>query len=203
MSSARGRERILKVAEDLFVEKGFAGASMHEIAERAGIAKSLIYHHFPSKKALWHEIVRGYHERSGVLEKLYETISADDPAAIVQLVTGRNGFFEFFRKHPRLVRLFTWLDLDPEAEIDYPEEHLRLKVLERIREMQVEGLIRSDVEAGIIPVIFLALMLHWFSARRFLAPWMAGGSSGKSLDERFITGAMDIVMKGLAFDGKI
>lgn len=201
MSAPGGRERIMKVAEDLFVEKGFAATSMNEIAERAGIAKSLIYHHFPSKKALWLEIVNDYHDRSGVLEKFYETISADAPSAIARLVTGRNGFFEFFRKHPRLVRLFTWLDLDQETEIDYPDEHLRLKVLERIRDLQSRGMIRPDVEPGVIPVIFLSLMLHWFSARRYLAPWMAGAGRGRKLDERFINGAMDILMKGLVCDG--
>lgn len=197
MAVAAGRERILEVAENLFLEKGFAGTSMHEIAEKAGIAKSLIYHHFDSKQALWREIVKGYYDRAGVLEKLYETISADDPEMIAQLVTGRNGFFEFFRNHPRLVRLFAWLDLDQEVEIDYPEESLRRKVLERIRELQSKGLIRADVEPGLIPVIFLSLILHWFSAKRYLARWMHGGGRGRSLDDRFIAGAMEILTKGL------
>jgi AcrR family transcriptional regulator len=196
-----GREKIIQVAEDLFVEKGFRGTSMSEIAEKAGIAKSLIYHHFESKQALWQEIVRGYHDRTGVLEKLYDTISASDPETLAQLVTGRDGFFEFFRKHPRLVRLFSWLDLEQDFEIVYPDEPTKLKVLERIGALQKSGWIRADVAPGIIPVIFLSIFLHWFSARRYLAPWMGGDDGqGRDLDERFIEGVMDILMHGLVCD---
>ena len=41
-------EAILQAASDLFVEKG-AGASMTEIARRAGVSKQTLYNRFPSK----------------------------------------------------------------------------------------------------------------------------------------------------------
>ena len=43
------RARILAHAEQLFAEKDFAGTGIGEIAKRAGIAKSVIYHYFKSK----------------------------------------------------------------------------------------------------------------------------------------------------------
>jgi AcrR family transcriptional regulator len=43
------RTRILDVALDLFVEKGFDGTSLREIAEKLGITKAAIYYHFASK----------------------------------------------------------------------------------------------------------------------------------------------------------
>ena len=43
------RSRILDVALDLFVEKGFDGTSLREIAERLGLTKAAIYYHFASK----------------------------------------------------------------------------------------------------------------------------------------------------------
>jgi AcrR family transcriptional regulator len=43
------RTRILDVALDLFVEKGFDGTSLREIAERLGLTKAAIYYHFASK----------------------------------------------------------------------------------------------------------------------------------------------------------
>ncbi|MBC8072705.1 MAG: helix-turn-helix transcriptional regulator, partial [Deltaproteobacteria bacterium] len=52
------RAAILDAAEATFVEKGFAGASMSEIAERSSVTKSLIHHHFGSKEALWSEVKR-------------------------------------------------------------------------------------------------------------------------------------------------
>ena len=44
------RAAILDAAERTFVDKGFAGASMSEIAERSGVTKSLIHHHFGRRK---------------------------------------------------------------------------------------------------------------------------------------------------------
>ena len=43
------RTRILDVALDLFVEKGFDGTSLREIAEQLGMTKAAIYYHFASK----------------------------------------------------------------------------------------------------------------------------------------------------------
>lgn len=198
MAAVSGKEKILRVAEDLFVEKGFVGTSMSEIAERAGVAKSLIYHHFESKQALWHDLIRQYHERSGVLEKLFDTMLAEDPEALAKLVTGKDGFFEFLRNHPRVVRLFAWLSLEQEFDIDYPEESIRQKVLERVRFLQDKGWFRPEIEPGLIPIIFLSLMMHWFSARRYLIPWLGGDENGPDLDSRYIDGVMDILMKGMA-----
>lgn len=202
MAAGSGRQRILEVAEELFVERGFVGTSMNDIAEKAGVAKSLIYHYFESKQALWHELIRGYHDRSGVLEKFFETISADDPDTLAQLVIGQNGFFEFFRKNPRVVRLFSWLDLEQEFDIDYPEESIRQKGLQRIAELQKQGWLRPGIEPGIIPIIFLCLILHWFSARRYLVPWLGKDVPEEDLDDRFIGGVMDVLMHGMLTDAK-
>lgn len=44
-----GGEALLKVALSLFVEQGYHGASMRDIAQRAGVSVSAAYHYFPSK----------------------------------------------------------------------------------------------------------------------------------------------------------
>ena len=43
------RERILDVALDLFIEKGFDGTSLREIAEKLGFTKAALYYHYASK----------------------------------------------------------------------------------------------------------------------------------------------------------
>ena len=43
------RERILDVALDLFIEQGFDGTSLRQIAERLGVTKAALYYHFESK----------------------------------------------------------------------------------------------------------------------------------------------------------
>lgn len=53
------RERILDVALDLFIDKGFDGTSLREIAEQLGITKAALYYHFASKD----DILRALHLR--------------------------------------------------------------------------------------------------------------------------------------------
>ena len=43
------RQRILDAATDLFIEKGYEGTSLREIAERVGVTKAALYYHFASK----------------------------------------------------------------------------------------------------------------------------------------------------------
>ncbi len=50
MARLSTRERILDVALDLFIEKGYDGTSLREIAERLGFTKAALYYHFASKE---------------------------------------------------------------------------------------------------------------------------------------------------------
>jgi TetR/AcrR family transcriptional regulator len=45
-------ERILKAASEVFLEKGIQGARMQEIADLAGINKSMLHFYFRSKEKL-------------------------------------------------------------------------------------------------------------------------------------------------------
>jgi AcrR family transcriptional regulator len=47
--SARTRTALLAAARELFAEKGFAQTGREEIAERAGVTRGALYHHFASK----------------------------------------------------------------------------------------------------------------------------------------------------------
>lgn len=49
-------ERILDAAHAEFIEKGYHGASMRDIADRAGIKKNLLYYYFSSKDKLFERI---------------------------------------------------------------------------------------------------------------------------------------------------
>jgi AcrR family transcriptional regulator len=48
--AATTRERILDVALDLFVRKGYAETALREIATAVGVSKAALYYHFESKQ---------------------------------------------------------------------------------------------------------------------------------------------------------
>lgn len=50
------REAILQAALELFVERGFHGTAVPEVAERAGVGAGTIYRYFASKEALVNEL---------------------------------------------------------------------------------------------------------------------------------------------------
>ncbi len=43
---------IIQAAIEEFIEKGYDGASMDQIAKRAGVSKGGVYYHFPNKEVL-------------------------------------------------------------------------------------------------------------------------------------------------------
>jgi len=47
------RERLLETAIDMFAEKGYAGTSVREIVDRAGVSKPVLYYYFKSKEGLF------------------------------------------------------------------------------------------------------------------------------------------------------
>ena len=77
-------ETVLRIAVDVFNERGYDGASMEDLSKRLGIAKSGIYHHVSGKE----ELLRLALDRA--LDGLWEAADqarALDAPAIVRLET--------------------------------------------------------------------------------------------------------------------
>lgn len=53
------RSSLLRVARELFAARGYAGVSMADIAHKAGLQKSSLFHHFPTKDQLYKEVLDG------------------------------------------------------------------------------------------------------------------------------------------------
>jgi AcrR family transcriptional regulator len=85
-------QQLLELAEALFAERGYAGASMDELARRAGVTKPVVYELFGSKEGLFGVCV----DRS--IERLATEIAAavhaeDEPEA--RLRAGGLAFIRF------------------------------------------------------------------------------------------------------------
>lgn len=60
----RKRHAIVEAAIAQFRQHGFEATSMDRVAATAGVSKRTVYNHFPSKDALFGEILRGLWQRS-------------------------------------------------------------------------------------------------------------------------------------------
>jgi AcrR family transcriptional regulator len=85
------RQQLLDVARERFSQQGFHATSMDEIAEAAGVTKPVLYQHFPSKRALYVEL----------LEETGRQLLALLAEATSRAATGRErvelGFRAYFR----------------------------------------------------------------------------------------------------------
>jgi AcrR family transcriptional regulator len=77
---ATTRDRILNVALDLFIEKGYDKTSLREIAEQLGLTKAALYYHFASKGDILMALHMRLHEFGR--ETLREI--ADRPVSLAQ-----------------------------------------------------------------------------------------------------------------------
>ncbi|WP_037069043.1 TetR/AcrR family transcriptional regulator [Pseudonocardia acaciae] len=78
MTGSERREQLIEVARALFAEKGYAAASIEEVAQRGGVSKPVVYEHFGGKEGLYAAVVSG--EMRHLLDDITSALSdhADD-----------------------------------------------------------------------------------------------------------------------------
>lgn len=57
MSAAERREQLITISRGVFAERGYDGASIEEVAARAGVSKPVVYEHFGGKEGLYAVVV--------------------------------------------------------------------------------------------------------------------------------------------------
>lgn len=92
-------ERLLDAAEQVFGAQGFAAARLEDIAATAGVRRSSLLYHFPSKEALYEAVVR--RAMHALARTLGEAMTLDAPFAdrlnaverrYLEFLTARAGF---------------------------------------------------------------------------------------------------------------
>jgi len=79
------REQILNAALEIFSQKGYAAATIPEIAGAAGVAAGTIYLYFPSKRELFVAVIKNFIITTPLL-KLIDKIPKGDISAIFKSI---------------------------------------------------------------------------------------------------------------------
>lgn len=148
-------DKILEAALHLFMERGFAGTSMSEVAQKAGITKSLIYHHFDHKIALWRavklKLVQSY--AHNLSHEAFPTSSLRD--FLKSVITFR---FNFYREKPQIGRLMLWQRLEKQQEpLHGVKSQSYATFIPQIIELQHAGKINAKLDPSMVEYLIMSL----------------------------------------------
>ncbi|MCQ6251113.1 MULTISPECIES: TetR family transcriptional regulator [Streptomyces] len=129
----RSRRLLLEAARDEFSEKGFAGARVQDIADRAGVNKQLIAYHFGGKEGIYQELGREWLKR----EATFNDPSVPFEELVVRYL--REAFDD-----PRGIRLAIWRALTGEVAEEQPED------LSDMRRRQAAGELAEDLDPAAV-----------------------------------------------------
>ncbi len=160
------RNRILKVAELEFADKGSYGVRIDEIASKAKVNKALIYKYFGSKDNLYKTIFSIVYDRFSVLEKQLfidgEENFRDKLKKFIEMD------FLFLKENPTYVRMLMWENLNNARY--YKEKDLGLtkspilEGLEKIlQEAKKASEISDDIDAKQILLTVYGCGFNYFS----------------------------------------
>lgn len=159
---APGARRIETAARRLFASRGYAGTSMAEIANAAGVSKATVFHHYRSKRALYEALVGNAF--AGFREQLIPLLDAEHDllgsleqfaAAHAERLTRMQGTMRLIARE-MLSGTAASSDLFAGGEFS---RNFSLLV-DRLRLGQAQGTVRADVDPGL--AVLLLLSASWF-----------------------------------------
>ncbi len=152
------RQRILDAALDLFIEQGFDGTSLRQIAEQLGVTKAALYYHFESKDDILLALHMQLHEfgREALLRMATETVTLEMWGELLdemvdQMLAQRKIFLMHERNQAALEKLHSE---QHEAEHEDIQNQFR-RVLADTR-IPIEDRVRMSASFG---VLFSSLFL--------------------------------------------
>jgi AcrR family transcriptional regulator len=153
------RERVVVAAVETFARQGLAGASVRDIARRARIRVSSLYHYFPSKEALYEEVQERAHAQ--IREIMLSVVAKDlDLRATAREGIGR--LFDFFVANRAYAQLGfrSCLDGDPRS---WGDPRIASRWLGFTEGLLKPAQTRGELK-GIDPALFMITLdavVHW------------------------------------------
>jgi AcrR family transcriptional regulator len=139
------RDLITDAALREFASRGYESASMGRIAAAAGVSRTVLYDHFPSKHALFVEVLSSQHDI--LLEHLSAPIASQGPMR-ERLQGTFDAFFAFAEERPLAFRLLfpDHPPVDPAVAAEYRR---RRELSNRLlSELLVADARRAGIETG-------------------------------------------------------
>ncbi len=190
------REKILKVATKLFAKYGFAGTSMDEIAERVGIRKASLYHHFSSKQEIYEELIERVFAE--IIKIFQVSFSSGDILKDAENFISK--MMNFILQNEDYVKILLRELLDENLPIkqfalEYVPKILSFgsEILERGRK---EGIFKENIDPIQLSITLTGAIIIYFVFRPVIEPFIKSPFSKKAIAER-VKHISDVILYGI------
>jgi TetR/AcrR family transcriptional regulator len=182
------RERLLQLSQEAFAAFGYVGASMEEIARSAGLRKSSLFHHFPSKAKLYAEALGA---ATGDLGKLVADAARREGTFLERLDGLGDTVVSYLGNNPPVARLLVREIVDGGRYLHGPGAELVRVVLGEIGGFLTIGMLEGFIarqDPAQLAASIIGIHLFYFAASEFTAQ-VTGDDvfSPRMIEERRLT----------------
>ncbi len=184
---------IMAAAEGVFSERGFEGASVAEIARRAGISEGAIYKHFESKRHLLLEVMRSFYE-PGIAELERDLAGVRGTRNRLRFIIWRQ--LRVYADEPGLCRLVIREIRAGDGYYDSEFHELSRRYTGIALGVVHEAIARGEMREGVSPAMVRDVV---FGSVEHLAWGLMASGRGQGVDlERRADELTELLMGGLA-----
>ncbi|NIF24355.1 MULTISPECIES: TetR/AcrR family transcriptional regulator [Pantoea] len=151
------RERLLEVAADLFAEKQFHGTRISDIVQAAGVTQPSFYSYFPSKEAIYQQLIARFDEE---LEELVVSLLIDAALprenVLSNLTESFHRYLTFFTSNRNLTRI----SLFQQPQDAETRRKLQRWIARNMRIEQERGFFSAEVPVEVLAGCYLGVLLQ-------------------------------------------
>lgn len=197
MSQRDPRTNILDAAKILFAEKGFSGASVREIANKAGVNLAMIHYYFGNKDGLYRTLLE---VEIGKVREMALDASAIEGTASAKIERFVANYARFLATNPNFARIAQQEMLnggDLFLSIFRPQIGKNYATLQNIlKEGIANGEFRPiDIDLG--PFSLIGMIVFVFVARPVVEGVLGVDASDEEFADRLARHTVDLYVRGI------
>lgn len=143
------KKRILKVALELFAQKGYLGTSMRDIAQQLGLTKAALYKHYTAKQEILDKIIERMNEMDAQRAKEYGMPEMEEPSEA------------YLHTPADKIRSYALAQFGHWTEEKFSSDFRKMLTLEQYRDPAMSALYQNYLSTG--PVTYMAAIFRKIS----------------------------------------
>jgi len=142
-------QRILDAAKEVFQQKGMDGARMQEIADKAGINKSLLHYYYRSKDKLFGKV---FEIAFSLFIPKVKEVMLSDYSIFQKIEFFVESYLDLLQKHPYIPSfIVSEINRNPKILVEIIEKNVQVNENKMVEVLEQQ--IKQEVEKGIIKPI--------------------------------------------------